>query len=644
MSHSTIEQVFQRAESAKADSDFTYFFSLLLAGEAIAKTTILGIIAAIADDKDRNRYRLEHMLVRSDGLGDWSKVFNDVLSGPASQYLLAEARTEQSELTKLCQVGEWQYDSVAALKSALDKLQIEAEAVPSKTDMKRWFRLFVTLRNKTRAHGATPAAKSSGAAVNLADSINLIYQHFSLFRRPWAYLYRNLSGKYRVSSISDDASPFDYLKRESNHSFPNGIYLFFASPRPIPLMQSDPELRDFFFANGGFNGKRFELLSYATSDRCDGDSSCYLAPPGTLPASETEGHSELLARGNCFSNAPEPAPDYVSRPRLESDLLQLLLDDRRPIVTLVGAGGAGKTSLSLKVMQQLYTANRYEAVVWLSARDIDLQLAGPKAVRPLVFSPEDVSAAYANLVLSQERLSEKGFNARKFFEQQLQQCELGPCLFVFDNFETTQNPIEMFNWIDSFARLPNKVLITTRLRDFKGDYPLEVHGMTDEEARVLVDRTAIHLGVRHLLSPDYITNLLSHSEGHPYVIRILVGEIARAGRLTSIPHLVAGRDEILTALFERTYASLTPCAQRAFMTLAAWNSAVPRLALEAVLLRSISERQEVRRVLICCSNIRWRICTLRRPTSRNLSAFRLLLVVYGKKKLHISPVKCSSRR
>jgi hypothetical protein len=40
-----------------------------------------------------------------------------------------------------------------------------------KTDMKRWFRLFATLRNKTRAHGATLPEKCSLAAIELAGSI-----------------------------------------------------------------------------------------------------------------------------------------------------------------------------------------------------------------------------------------------------------------------------------------------------------------------------------------------------------------------------------------------------------------------------------------------------------------------------------------
>ena len=118
MKHRAIEQVIQRADHAKSDSDFTFFFSQLLAAEALAKTIVAGMVASIGDDKDRNRYRLEHSLVRADGIGDWGKAIEDTVSGAASQYLLAEARKEQGELTKRCKAGEWQHDAVMALKKS----------------------------------------------------------------------------------------------------------------------------------------------------------------------------------------------------------------------------------------------------------------------------------------------------------------------------------------------------------------------------------------------------------------------------------------------------------------------------------------------------------------------------------------------
>ncbi len=641
MTHLAIKQVLERAELAKSDSDYTYFFSLLFAAEALAKTMVLGIVASIADDKDRNRYRLEHQLVRSDGLGDWGKVIEDAVIGPASQYLLTEAREEQRELTQVCKEGEWQYEATAALKVALNLMDIESEDLPIKSDLKRWFRLFATLRNKTRAHGATQPEKAAKATEHIAKSVELVYHNFRLFRRPWAHLYRNLNGKFRVSPITDDVTSFAFLRQAQDRQFPNGVYLFMGAPRQIQLMRSDAEVRDFFFANGGMTGKKFEMLSYYSDTKIDGDAAAFIKPPGILPPSETEGHGELLPRGNCFTNAPDLVSDYVSRPRLEGELLKLLIDDKRSIVTLVGRGGIGKTSLALKVIPDLYDGQHFEGIVWLSARDVDLQFTGPKPVRPLVLSPDDMGRFYAALVLPPEQTKAKGFNARAFLEEQLQQCDLGPSLFVFDNFETTQNPIEMFNWIDSFIRLPNKALITTRLRDFKGDYPLDVLGMEEKEARLLINQTASSLGISELLGDNYISELVEQSEGHPYVIKILLGEVAKAGRAASIPRMVAGTEDILTALFERTFGALSPCSQRAFLTLSAWNSPVPRLALEAVLFRSTEERHEVERGIELLLQYSMAEIHVAPTDKQEFISLPLVASVFGKKKLIISPSKAA---
>lgn len=639
MGHLALTHVFSRCEQARSESDFTYFWSLLLAGEALTKTIALGVVSAIADDKDRNRYRLEHQLVRSNGLGDWGRALEDALSGPASQYLLTEAREEQAELARAYRTGDWQYDAVASLKEALVQLAIDAEEVPTKTDMKRWFRLFATLRNGTRAHGATLSTRAAVAAEHLSTSIALVYSNFRLFTRPWAHLYRNLSGKYRVSGISEDTSAFAYLASERHHQLPNGVYVFMGGPRPVSLLHTNAEIQDFFFPNGGFSARKYELLSYFSDNKLAGDATAYLTPPGVLPASETEGHGTLVARGNCWSNAPDPATDYVSRPTLEAELLDLLQDDRRPIVTLVGRGGIGKTSIALKVLQQLYAGSRFEGVVWLSARDVDLQLTGPKPVRPTVLSADDMGRLYADLVLSTEQARAKDFKPRAFLEQQLQRCDLGPCLFVFDNFETTANPLEMFSWVDAYVRLPNKALITTRRREFKGDYPVEVRGMEEREARVLVVQVAASLGISHLVTSEYERELIGRSEAHPYVMKVLLGEVARAGRAANIPQLVAGTEDVLTALFERTYAALSPCAQRAFLTLAAWNSPVPRLALEAVLFRSTEERQEVERGIESLLQFSLAESHSAPADQQDFIGLPLVATVFGKKKLNINPAK-----
>lgn len=640
MSHKAIDQVMQRVAIAKQDSDHTFFHTLLLAGEALAKTVVLGIVAAIGDDKDRHHYRLEHKLVRADGLGEWSEVLEDALVGPASQFMLHEARAESTELTRACRSGEWQFEAVSSLKAALDELGIPADEVPAKTDMRRWFRLLVALRNGTRGHGAELPSKLKLAAVHLERSLQTFIAHHVLFRRTWAHVHRQISGKYRVTPFCGDGREFEVLTREADLTVPDGAYVWYGKARPIRLFKTDEYHQDFLFPNGNFSSKRFELLSYASGSKIDGESSNYLLPPGQLPRSETEGHGELLLKGNCFSNAPEVGRDYVSRPTMERELFDLLMDERRPVITLLGRGGIGKTYLALKVIRSLYEHQRFDAVIWFSARDVDLQLSGPKAVRQRVLTPDDMAMMYCSLVLPPAQVGEKGFNPRKHLERELQASAIGSCLFVFDNFETTQEPVEMFRWIDTYVRLPNKVLITTRLREFKGDYPVDVHGMEDPEARTLVRQTAEHLGITGLMTEQYVTELIAEAAGHPYVIKILLGEVAKAGRAANVPRLIAGSDEVLTALFERTYASLTPCAQRAFLTLSAWNSPVPKIALEAVLLKSTQERQEVERGVE--SLLQYSLADLMQgPDKQDFISLPLVASSFGKRKLQLSQAKAS---
>lgn len=641
MGNVIIDQVMNRVDRAQSESDFEHFFSLLLAGEALFKTIILSVVASIAESKTRERYRLEYTLARADGLGDWTRVLEDCLFGVASQYLDQEALPFKTEINTGTPANTWQNESVVKLKSTLDVLGISYESQPAKPPLTSWFRLFVTLRNKTRAHGATPSSKASQALVPLSESINLIIENISVLQRPWASLKRNYSRKYRVQAIAGDQSCYKNFTKENHHTIQDGVYIHWGIPCRVPLISAEAELRDFYFANGGMTAKRYEMLSYLSDDKVDGEAKAYSTPPGELPASETDGFGELIQNGNCLTNAPKALSDYVHRDELELQLLNLLLDDRRAIVTLVGRGGIGKTSLSLKVIEGIYREDRFSLVIWLSARDVDLKINGPKLVTPQVVTTNEMAKLYASLVLSDDQIKVKGFNAVTFMQNQLVLNDFGSCLYVFDNFETTQNPVEIFNWIDTFIRLPNKVLITTRLRDFKGDYPLEVSGMEVQEARELIDKTAASLGVSDLIDVDYVNDIIKTSEGHPYIIKIILGELAVTRKRFHFSRMVAGNDELLTALFERTYAALSPCAQRALLTLADWNSSVPLIALEAVLMRSTAERDEVERGVE--SLLQYSLAEVHTSSKDQQQFIRLPLVAssFGKKKLTVSPLRAS---
>jgi hypothetical protein len=259
-------------------------------------------------------------------------------------------------------------------------------------------------------------------------------------------------------------------------------------------------------------------------------------------------------------------------------------------------------------------------------------------VRPAVLTVKDVAEEFIRLT-TPAAAKEKGFKAAEHLAESLTKANLGATLFVFDNFETVINPAELFKWIDTYVRSPNKVLVTTRHRDFKGDYPIDVRGMSEAECNQLIDATAIKLGIQNLLTSDYRRELVSESEGHPYVVKILLGEVAKAGKLRKVERIVADADELLTALFERTYATLTPVAQRVFLTLCNWRTTIPRLALEAVLLRPDNEKMAVADAIDELERSSF-VELLESQADREIFVSTpLVAALFGRRKLAVSPMK-----
>ena len=638
-----LDKMTERVGIAREDSDTSLFMNLLYMGEMLTKLIASGLIAAVSVDRQRNQYRLIHRLVHADGIGEWTEAIDDALTGPASQHLIAPVRVEQKELTQRCEMGNWQNDAVAILNRVLKQIEPSIEDLPLKVDLRRWFSIFAKIRNRTRGHGAPPSDLCSRCCINLEISIKVIIDNYHTFKRPWAYLHRCLSGKYRVTKLTPNTEIFAPLTTSQTLTMPNlkdGIYVHYGETEPsfVELIESNADALDFFFPNGNFKDKTFQMISYITGDTCEGDSRKYLLPATELPQSETQGKGILDVIGNCFSNFPPKQKGYVERAKLEIELENVLMDERHPVVTLVGRGGIGITWLGLTVLHKIACQGKYDTILWFSARDIDLRPEGPRQVMPHILSTKDIANEYVRLVEPQEATA-KDFNPVDHLSRTLGSSQVGNILFVFDNFETVHNPIELYHWIDTFVRLPNKVLITTRFREFKGDFPVEVTGMSEQECNELVTSISNSLGINKIITGEYRDEIYRESDGHPYVIRLLLGEVAKADKIDRIERIVASRDEMLDALFERSYSRLTPVAKRVFLTLCNWRSVIPQLAIEAVLLRPQNERMDVPSAideLNRCSFIEIA------PSEKDKELFLIIPLaasVFGRKKLEVSEMK-----
>jgi len=322
-------------------------------------------------------------------------------------------------------------------------------------------------------------------------------------------------------------------------------------------------------------------------------------------------------------------------------LFAALINDRHPIITIRGGGGIGKTSTALKVLHDVAELGRFLAIIWFSARDIDLLPEGPKSVRPHVLTDKDIAEEYSHLTEPAEAQDkEKKFDSIEHMARSMTQSPLGgPILFVFDNFETVRNPLDLFAWVDANIRNPNKILITTRKGDFKADYWIEVSGMTEKEADELTNSTATRLGVSDLLTIDYRRDLYQEADGHPYIIKVLIGEVAKANKLVKIDRIVASKEEMLNALFERTFSALSPGAKRVFLTLCNWRSVVPKVALEAVLLRPDNEKIDIEHAVDELDKSSFIELTQSSEDKMLFINVPLAASIFGRPKIDVSPMK-----
>ena len=635
------ERIDNRVVRDKEDSDYAYFHALTLKLEYVTKLVTAGVVACIGDDADRNRYSLEHKLIRANSIGDWVENLNSALVGPPASSLDTNARSLTRDLTERVDSTDWRYHAVIALNQAAEEIGA-VEKLGTKVALRQFFDIGTRLRNRSRGHGASTNEQCSKACPFLDKALKDVVHELKLFQIPWVYLHRNLSGKYRVSPLWGDASCFEYLKSERNVRLPdNGVFLYLDRPVYVPLVFSDTDVLDISLPNGNHRGNTFEALSYVTNQTTEIDGSTWSDPPARLPRSETEGETILEPLGNTFANLPPKPSGYILRRDLEERLKEeLLRTDRHPIVSLTGPGGIGKTTIAIASIEDIAQLNPvpYQVVLWISARDIDLLESGPKSVSPQVITQQDISRAAVELLEPEDR-SSNNFNPNTYFQKCLDEGAAGTTLFVLDNFETVKSPADVFNWIDTYIRPPNKVLITTRFRDFAGDYPIEIGGMTDEEASNLIDQHAKLLEIESLLNSTYKSELIRESDGHPYVMKVLLGQVAKEQRAVKPQRIMASADHLLKALFERTYGALSPAGQRVFLLLCSWRVFVPEVAVEAVSIRPGSERFGVTEALEELRRFSLVDQIVSKKEDELFVGVPLAAAIYGQQKLETSPFK-----
>ena len=568
-----------RIDRERASGDVALCDSAVDSCEGLIKHCAALLVASIPSDPGRaERYLLEHRLIRSSGVGEWGRAIQMCAVGhlnPLVQPQLEEVDASLADLSQSVRSGDWRHTAVCALDEALEIVGVDVQR--KKIRLLDFFTDFAKLRNKLDAHGAPDAATKARIGTALEPAARSVAENLMALQLPLVSVRKDAAtGAPIVAGLSLMVEPIhmDLVRQHLEHeAFRPGAYVVASGVvGHAVLMSPAQDLRDLAYANGGYReiDCSAEYLSYSTGITSRVDVADWSLSPTSVRRSETAGLIELECRASTITNAPLVADGYVARPDIEELLVSSLSGERRDVVTLKGRGGIGKTTLALEAVRQLSLEGAFEMILWFSGRDLDLRESDAVRVHQDILSIADVDDLLAKL------LPQCGLRPMTF-EELMAAEDLGRLLCIFDNFETIDDPGEAFAALDAMLRRPHKLLITTRHRDSRGDFPIDVPGMTKDEFRLLVDDSSRRLSVP--AGRIDVNELYRVSEGHPYVAKVLMSEL-RDSPVISMGPALASREDLLEALFERTVERLSADSLHAFLLLCSWKSDVPEVGLD----------------------------------------------------------------
>lgn len=275
---------------------------------------------------------------------------------------------------------------------------------------------------------------------------------------------------------------------------------------------------------------------------------------------------------------------FVGRIDDEEKIVKMLKSNMHRVITIAGAGGVGKSALTLKIVNDIIRDGiiEYDFVVWVSAKENKLSYLGIEDLEPTLKNYDELLDTILNVV---------GFDADSYGEDvDRKESDINDLfdacnrvLLVIDNLETITDE-RIINFIlDSH---PNVNFIITSRR-----------GLGQVERRYdlkeLREKDAIHLfriickekGLKELQCADesLIRNYVKKVYNYPLAIKWVLGQAALGKDILSIVDSINERSsDISKFCFEQVFSELSTESKCILYALCLNNEAVPKGVLKYI--------------------------------------------------------------
>lgn len=254
---------------------------------------------------------------------------------------------------------------------------------------------------------------------------------------------------------------------------------------------------------------------------------------------------------------PRDYERYVGRQKELAEVRRLIGPRSRAfVVTIDGIGGIGKSALTLETAysfvdqyNQIPEAERFDAIVWVSAKHTYLTANGIRERRQVFRTLEDVFAAIARVLDYPAITRARADEQRAIVEQALREQRT---LLLLDNLETIDDD-ELMDFLHELPE-PTKALITTRHR-IDVARPVRLKDLPREDALELIRQEATQKQVS--LAPAQQDALWKRTGGVPLAIVWSIGLMGLGGSVENVLHrLSSGQSDIARFCFDESMAQI----------------------------------------------------------------------------------------
>ncbi|MFK7949699.1 MAG: NB-ARC domain-containing protein, partial [Saprospiraceae bacterium] len=168
----------------------------------------------------------------------------------------------------------------------------------------------------------------------------------------------------------------------------------------------------------------------------------FTSPEKVIIKIPTDFIEDYVKDSGIINNLPTPDYEYeggfVGRDDDRKKLIKLLKSEKFSVITITGAGGVGKTSLALKIIQDITQRKDnkfFESIVWLSAKENKLTPFGIEDIEPTLKSYEELLDIIIDLFEFNDYLKETTFEAKEELVEEIISLN-NKMLIVIDNLET----------------------------------------------------------------------------------------------------------------------------------------------------------------------------------------------------------------